>query len=154
MTISYNTVKEVYGRNYSSERLYKRNYCENLLYTEGIMDFAQTLNAQWLIDTVISYMPQVLKTYETDEETFLIVEITVDKKQQGYFEIYHEGWIGNDYHECITVAKQMIPFIDLPTKDDEEVTTYKFFLELSSLEPVKYILLLTGEHWLRRSNPP
>ena len=81
-----------------------------------------------------------------EEESFFVIEIAVDKKHQGYFEIYHEGWIGNDYHECITVAKQMIPFIDLPTKDDEEITSYKFFLELASVNPVIYTLLLTSEH--------
>ena len=91
-------------------------------------------------------MPDVIKTYEREEESFFVVEITVDKKHQGYFEIYHEGWIGNDYLECITVAKQMIPYIDLPTKDNEEVATYKFFLELASVNPVIYSLLLTSEH--------
>ena len=146
MITTYNDVNKVFSRNFCSETLYKRNYCNSLLYTEGILDFAQTLDAHWLIDTVISYMPEVLKVYETEEESFFIVEIAVDKKHQGYFEIYHEGWIGNDYHECITVAKQMIPYIDLPTKDDEEITTYKFFLELSSVNPIVYTLLLTSEH--------
>ena len=146
MITTYNDVNKVFSRNIGSETLYKRNYCSNLLYTEGILDFAQTLDAHWLIDTVISYMPDVLKTYETEEESFFVVEVAVDKKHQGYFEIYHEGWIGNDYHECITVAKQMIPFIDLPTKDDEEITSYKFFLELSSVNPIVYTLLLSSEH--------
>lgn len=146
MITTYNDVNKVFSRNFGSERLYKRNYCSNLLYTEGILDFAQTLDAHWLIDTVISYMPDILKTYETEEESFFVVEITVDKNHQGYFEIYYEGWIGNDYHECITVAKQMIPFIDLPTKDNEEITTYKFFLELASVNPIAYTLLLTSEH--------
>ena len=146
MITTYNDVNKVFSRNFGSETLYKRNYCNSLLYTEGILDFAQTLDAHWLIDTVISYMPEVLKVYETEEESFFIVEIAVDKKHQGYFEIYHEGWIGNDYHECITVAKQMIPYIDLPTKDDEEITTYKFFLELSSVNPIVYTLLLSSEH--------
>ena len=146
MITTYNDVNKVFSRNFGSETLYKRNYCNNLLYTEGILDFAQTLDAHWLIDTVISYMPDILKTYETEEESFFVVEITVDKNHQGYFEIYYEGWIGNDYHECITVAKQMIPFIDLPTKDNEEITTYKFFLELASVNPIVYTLLLTSEH--------
>ena len=146
MIATYNDVNKVFSRNFGSERLYKRSYCSNLFYTEGILDFAQTLGAHWLVDTVISYMPDVLKTYETEEESFFVVEIAVDKKHQGYFEIYHEGWIGNDYHECITVAKQMIPYIDLPTKDNEEITSYKFFLELSSVNPIVYTLLLSSEH--------
>lgn len=146
MITTYNDVNKVFSRNFGSETLYKRNYCSNLLYTEGILDFAQTLDAHWLIDTVISYMPDILKTYETEEESFFVIEVAVDKNHQGYFEIYHEGWIGTDYHECITVAKQMIPFIDLPTKDNEEITTYKFFLELASVNPIVYTLLLTSEH--------
>ena len=146
MIATYKDVNNIFSRNFGSETLYKRNYCNNLLYTEGILDFAQTLGAHWLVDTVISYMPDVLKTYETKEESFFVIEVTVDKKHQGYFEIYHEGWIGNDYHEFITVVKQMIPYIDLPTKDDEEITTYKFFLELASVNPIVYTLLLTSEH--------
>ena len=146
MTVTYNDVKNVFSRNFDSETLYKRCYCNNLFYTEGILDFTQTLDAYWLIDTVISYMSEILKVYETEEESFFVVEVAVDKKHQGYFEIYREGWIGNDYYECITVAKQMIPYIDLPTKDNEEVTTYKFFLELASINPVIYTLLLSSEH--------
>ena len=34
----------------------------------------------------------------------------------------------------------------LPTKDDEEITSYKFFLELSSVNPIVYTLLLSSEH--------
>ena len=146
MTATYKDVNDIFSRNFGSENLYKRNYCNNLLYTTGILDFAKTLDTHWLVDTIISYMPDVIKTYEREEESFFVVEITVDKKHQGYFEIYHEGWIGNDYLECITVAKQMIPLIDLPTKDDEEVTSYKFFLELASVNPVIYSLLLTSKH--------
>ena len=146
MIATYNDVNKVFSRNFGSETLYKRSYCSNLFYTEGILDFAQTLGAHWLIDTVISYMPEVLKVYETEEESFFVVEITVDKNHQGYFEIYYEGWIGNNYHECITVAKQMIPYINLPTKDNEEITSYKFFLELASVNPIVYTLLLSSEH--------
>jgi hypothetical protein len=144
-TITYNTAQDVLNRNFGSMRIF-RSISNNLLYTEGIKDFAQTLGAYWLIDTVASYMPQVLKTYETNEETFFVIEVCVNKEQQSYFEIYHEGWIDNDYHECITVAKQNIPFIDLPTKEDEVVTSYKFFLELSSFNPLAYTLLLPSEH--------
>lgn len=146
MTTTYNTVKEIYSRNYGSERLFKRSYYSNLLYTEGVKDFGDTLNAHWLIDTVVSYMPQILSVYKKTEESFFVVEVSLNQKQEGYFEIYHEGWIGNDYHECITVAKQSIPFIDLPTKRDEEITTYKFYLEQCAVDPATYMLLLPSEH--------
>ena len=128
------------------ERLYKRNYCNNLYYTTGILDFAETLNAHWLIDTVVSYIPKVIEEYKKSEETFFLIEVRLNQKQEGYFEIYREGWIGDEYHESITVVRQMIPFIDLPTEIDDEITSYKFYLELSSYNPVIYTLLLPGEH--------
>ena len=55
MTLASHTVKEIYGRNYGSERLFKREYFNQLLYTEGLMDFQKTLNAFWVIDNMISY---------------------------------------------------------------------------------------------------
>lgn len=73
MTVTYNTVKEVYGRNYGSERLYKRSFCNSLLYTEGVMDFQKTLNSYWVVDNVVSYMPKVLQAYKENEFTILCV---------------------------------------------------------------------------------
>ena len=98
MTATYYDVKQVYARNYGSDRLYKRNYCNNLYYTTGIMDFAETLNAHWLIDTVVSYMPKVIEEYKKSEETFFLIEVRLNQKQEGYFEIFREGWIGDEYH--------------------------------------------------------
>ena len=51
-----------------------------------------------------------------------------------------------EYDEHISIVKQEIPFIDLPTKVDDDITTYRFFLELSALEPITYTLLLPSEH--------
>lgn len=146
MTATYYDVKQVYNRNYGSEQLFKRNYCNNLAYTEGLMDFQQSLNAYWVIDNVISYMPKVLQAYKENEFTFFVVEIAVNQKQKGYMEVYTEDYIQGEYNEHISIVKQEIPFIDLPAKVDEEITTYKFFLELSALEPVTYTLLLPSEH--------
>lgn len=52
--ITYSTVQEIYANNFCSERLYKRKDCPNLVYTDGVMDFAEELNAHWVIDNVIS----------------------------------------------------------------------------------------------------
>ena len=82
----------------------------------------------------------------TTEDTFFIVEIALKQDKAGYMEIYHEGYIGNDYHECISVIKQDIPFIDFPTKADEEITTYKFYLSLNNYNPLQFILLLPTEY--------
>ncbi len=146
MVATYYDVKQVYGRNYGSERLYKRSYCNSLLYTEGLMDFQKTLNAHWVIDNVVSYIPKILQAYKENEFTFFVVEIALNQNKQGYMEVYTEDYIKGIYNEHISIIKQDIPFIDLPSKVDEDITTYKFFLELSSVEPVIYTLLLPSEH--------
>lgn len=146
MTITYNTIKQIYDRNYGSERLYKRPYCNNLNYTEGLMDFQQTLNAYWIVENIISYMPEILRMYKENDFTFFVVEIALKQDKQGYMELYTEGYVDEEYKEHILIQNQMIPYIDLPTKSDEDITTYRFFLELSSFEPVKFTLLLPTEH--------
>lgn len=144
--INYSTVKEIYSRNYGSMQLFKRNYFNELVYTEGVMDFQKTLNAFWVVDNIISYMPKVLKTFKETEDTFYVVEICLKQDKTGYMEIYHEGYLGDNYHEHLSVAYQQIPFIDLPTKVDEEITTYKFYLMLSNYEPLQFTLLLPSEY--------
>ena len=146
MTATYYDVKQVYSRNYGSERLYKRSYCNSLLYTEGVMDFQQTLDAFWTVDNMVSYMPKILQAYKEHEYTFFIVEIALNQKQEGYMEVYTEDYVEGEYDEHISIVKQDISFIDLPTNPDEEITTYRFFLELSSIEPEIYTLLLPSEH--------
>ncbi len=146
MTATYYDVKQVYNRNYGSERLYKRNYCNNLYYTTGIMDIQKTLNAYWVVDNMVSYMPMILKAYKEHEYTFFVVEIALNQKQQGYMEVFTEDYVEGEYDEHISIVKQEIPFIDLPTKVDDDITTYRFFLELSALEPITYTLLLPSEH--------
>ena len=75
-----------------------------------------------------------------------MVEIALNQEQQGYMEVYTEDYLNGEYHEHISIIKQNLSFIDLPVKVDEEITSYKFFLELSAIEPVTYTLLLTSEH--------
>lgn len=144
--ITYNTVKEIYSNNFGGERLYKRKYYPSLLYTDGVMDFQEVLNAHWVVDNVISYMPEVLKTYKETQDTFFVVEICVKQDKTGYMEIYHEGYIENDYHEHISVIKQDISFIDLPLNPDDEITTCKFYLVLSNYEPLQFTLMLPSEY--------
>lgn len=144
--ITYSTVKEIYANNFCSERLYKRQYCPSLVYTDGVMDFAEVLNAHWVIDNVISYMPSVIKTFKDTEDTFYVVEIAVKQDHTGYMEVYHEGYIENDYHDHLSVIYQKIPFIDLPTIVDDEITTYKFYLSLHNYEPLQFMLLLPSEY--------
>lgn len=144
--ITYNTVKEIYSNNFGTERLYKRKYYPSLLYTDGVMDFQEVLNAHWVVDNVISYMPEVLKTYKETQDTFFVVQIYVKQDKKGYMEVYHEGYLGDNYHEHITVIKQDIPFIDLPLNPDDEITTCKFYLVLSNYEPLQFTLMLPSEY--------
>ncbi len=144
--INYNTVQQIYNRNFGSINLYKRPFFNQLVYTEGVMDFQQSLNAYWVVDNVISCMPAVIEAFIKTEDTFFIVEICLKTDKKGYMEVYHEGYIGNDYHECISVIKQDIPFIDLPIKSDEEITTYKFYLSLNNYNPLQFMLLLPTEY--------
>lgn len=146
MAITYNTVEEVYNRNYGSESLYKRNYCNTLLYTQGIMDFQQTLEAHWIVDNIISYMSTILKAYEDNTFSFFVIEIALNQQQQGYMEIYTEDYVEGVYNEHIFIVKQDISFIDLPTKEDEEITTYRFYLEISSFKPINFTLFLPSEY--------
>lgn len=146
MTATYYDATQVFSRNYGSERLYKRSYCNSLLYTEGLMDLQTTLDAFWVIDNMVSYMPKILQAYKEHEYTFFVVEIALNQKQEGYMEVYTEDYVEGEYDEHISIVKQDISFIDLPTNPDEEITTYRFFLELSSIEPEIYTLLLPSEH--------
>lgn len=144
--INYNTVQQIYNRNYGSMQLFKRPFFNQLVYTEGVMDFQQTLNAYWVVDNVIGYMPEIFKCFKETENTFYVIEICLDKERKGYMEVYNEGYLGNDYHEHLTVTKQDIPYIDLPVKADEDLTTYKFYFILSNYEPVQFTLLLPQEY--------
>ena len=144
--ITYNTAEQVYSRNHGSERLFKRPYCETLNYTEGIFDFQKSMNAFWVVDNMVSYMPQVIKAYEQNEYEFFVVEICVNKENKGHMEVFTEGYIGNDYNDHIQILKQEIEYIDLPVKDDDEITTYKFFLSLSALEPLRFTFYLPSEY--------
>ena len=146
MTATYYDATQVFSRNYGSERLYKRSYCNSLLYTEGLMDLQTTLDAFWVIDNMVSYMPKILQAYKEHEYTFFVVEIALNQQQQGYMEVFTEDYVEGEYDEHISIVKQEIPFIDLPTKVDDDITTYRFFLELSALEPITYTLLLPSEH--------
>ncbi len=146
MTATYFDATQVYSRNFGSEKFYKRNRYNNLIYTEGMMDFQTSLNAYWVIDNIISYMPVILKAYREAEYSFLIVEIVVNQENKGYMEVYTEGYINSIYNKHITIIKQSLEYIDLPIKVDDEFTTYKLYLQLSSLEPIIFTLMLPTEY--------
>jgi hypothetical protein len=145
MTMTYSTVEKIYNRNYGSDRLFKRPYCQNLNYTQGVFDFQKTLNAFWVVDNMVSYMPTILKSYEENEFEFYVVEICLNQNHQGYMEVYTEGYDEDEYKDHIQVLKQEIPYIDLPLSENK-ITRYKFFLSLSAVEPTKFTFYLPSEY--------
>lgn len=86
---NYSTVEEIYANNFCSERLYKRKTCPHLAYTDGVMDLMEVFNAHWIVDNVISYMQQVLKTLKRTEDTFYVVQIAIKQDNSGHMEVYH-----------------------------------------------------------------
>ena len=145
MTMTYSTVEKIYNRNHGSDRLFKRPYCQSLNYTQGVFDFQKTLNAFWVVDNMVSYMPTILKSYEENEFEFYVVEICLNQNHQGYMEVYTEGYDGDEYKDHIQVLKQEIPYIDLPLSENK-ITRYKFFLPLSAVEPTKFTFYLPSEY--------
>ena len=133
-------VQDIYSKHTGSEKFYQRSYCKNLIYTEGIMNFQQTLQAFWVVDTIISHLSKIMQTYKSTEDGFFVATISVNKDNSAVFEVFREGYEGRKYNEHITVIKQDIPFTDLPVYD------YKFYLILSSYKPVTFTLMLPNEY--------
>jgi len=104
------------------------------------MDFQQTLQAFWLVDTIISHLSKIMQTYKSTEDGFFVATITVNNDNSAVFEVFREGYEEQEYTDHITVIKQNIPFTDLPVYD------YKFYLILSSYNPIIFTLMLPTEY--------
>lgn len=145
--LNYSDVQMIYHRNTGTTRYFQRPYYSNLLYTDGVMDFQESLEAYWLVDTVISYMPTILECFNKTEDGFFVVEILIDKNNQGKIEIYREGINQNgDYDEHIVVISQEIPFVDLPIAKNMSITSYKMYLQLGNYTPLQFVLMLPTEY--------
>lgn len=141
MEFKKETVEQIYLRNNGSQTFYKRNHCNSLIYTEGIMDFQKTLNAFWIVECTISHLPKIYETSQAVDDSFFVIQIKVDEKTNtGVFEVYREGYVDNKYQDHLTVLKQTIPDIDLPDYD------YKFYLIQTNKDPIIFTLLLVGEY--------
>ena len=124
-------IDNIYCRHIGSGKFYKRSNCNNLVYTEGIMDFQQTLQAFWIVDTIISHLPKIIQEYQSSGDGFFVVKINVKADKSAILKIVREN---------ITVIKQNIPFVDLIEYD------YKFYLILSCFKPITFTLLLPNEY--------
>jgi len=133
-------VDEIYSAHTGSECFYKRNYCDELIYTEGIKDFQERLKAYWVVDLIISYIPTVFQTSLKEDDGFFVVTISTDKKNRAKFEIFREGYVNNQYDKHICVVRKSFSFVDLIHYD------YKFYLIMTNTQPAQYTLLLPGEY--------
>ena len=77
---------------------------------------------------------------------FYVIEIVLDKDNKGYMEVYTDDYVQGVYNEHISILKQDIEFIDLPVDSDKDFTTYKFFLSLAAIEPIKFTFYLPSEY--------
>ena len=141
--LTYSDVQEIYYRNHGKTQYFKRAYNNNLFYTDGVIDFQRSLEAYWIVDNVISYMPKILERFRKYESTYYTVDIVLNKEYSGYMEVYNDN---GDFDEHITIIKQDIPFIDLPYNEDEELTSYKMYLRILSYEKEQFVLLLPTEN--------
>ena len=87
--LTYNDVQKIYARNHGTTNYYHRNYYTTLAYTDGVFDFQKSLEAYWVVDNVISYMPCVLDRFNKEGDSFYVVKISFDKERFGCMEIYH-----------------------------------------------------------------
>ena len=101
------------------------------------MDFQVSLEAFWFVDFIIKILPLVVETYCKTNDYFYVVTMNAQKNYKIKIEIYREGYQGNKYKEHITVLKSDLNNICLPQYN------YKFYLILSSLEPMIFTLMLT-----------
>lgn len=93
-------------------------------------------------------MPTILECFNNTEDGFFVVEILIDKNNQGKIEIYREGINQNgDYDEHIVVISQEIPFVDLPIAKNMSITSYKMYLQLGNYTPLQFVLMLPTEYW-------
>ena len=136
-----NIVQEIYSRNYGSVNFYHRNYYKSLIYTEGILDFQQTLKAYWFVDWVIVNMKNVIATYKANDDGFFVITIKFNKQKHCILEIFREGFMEGNYCEHITVIKEKVYTTNLPIYDN-----YKFYLILSNPNPIQFTLLITTEY--------
>ena len=136
-----NIVQEIYSRNYGSVNFYHRNYYKSLIYTEGILDFQQTLKAYWFVDWVIVNMKNIIATYKANDDGFFVITIKFNKQKHCILEIFREGFMEGNYCEHITVIKEKVYTTNLPISDN-----YKFYLILSNPNPIQFTLLLTTEY--------
>lgn len=133
-------VDEIYNTHKESESFYKRSYCDELIYTEGVKDFQEKLGACWVVDLIISYIPTVFQTSLKEDDGFFVTTISVDEKNRAEFEIFREGYVNNRYDEHICVVRKSLGHTGLIHYD------YKFYLIMTNTQPAQYTLLLPGEY--------
>lgn len=120
---NYEMYEEIKAQATGGTSQWHRSFFPRLVYTDGVAEFAKRMEAYWTIDVVGSYLPEVAKNARKYNNYFFICKFVV-KNTKAVFTI-NSGIEGDK-----DVAKQRIPFTDLPDKNGEEAE-YKFYLGLA-----------------------
>lgn len=141
MTLTTEQVNEICHSSFGTSAWHKRTNSTGMVYTDGVMYFQTRCNAYWFIDLMYSHMPAVLKDYKETEEGIYFVHLTVNTDNTATVKIVREEH-DTELEETkeVEVVAQDIPYTDLPPC---HVTMY---LELCSLDPLAFCLLMPSEH--------
>ena len=136
-----NIVQEIYSRNYGSVNFYHRNYYKSLIYTEGILDFQQTLKAYWFVDWVIVNMKNIIATYKANDDGFFVITIKFNKQKHCILEIFREGFVEGNYCKHITVIKEFHKYLLRVKEVRKDIT-----LNLENIKVAKKIPNILNDH--------
>lgn len=133
-------VQEVCGSSWGTSSYYKRSGIAGFVYTDGVMHVQTQLNAYWLVDMIVSYIPTVIKDFKNTKNTFYTVQLDVNEDSTADFTINKEGYDKDDNYIDIPIVVQHVPYTDLPK------TQIKMFLELANYNPITFCALMPTEH--------
>ena len=135
--ITREEIDEVMSSSIGTENYYKRDYCEQLVYTDGVMYAQKKLGIYWLVDTLISYMPKIIEDNEKSDEWLYNVKLAVYADHTALLKITREIETSS---EPFTVIEQKIAYTDLPE------CVVRFYLERAISQNRTFCLLCPSEH--------
>ena len=140
MTLTANAIKEKLQQFYGTEQyFYRLNPLEQrtgMVYTDGVKEFCKIADAQWFVDLMNSYMPEIQKENTKSGDLFNLVTLTVKPIKDGK----HAGC-----NLCMTIQHDtgMPKFIEQYDITDLPEGEYKFYL---IGDTVQHVLLLPTEY--------
>lgn len=135
--ITREEIDTVMSSSIGTEQWYHRDYCEQLIYTDGVMYAQKRLNIYWLIDTLISFMPKIIEDNKKSDEWLYEVKLVVYSDHTALLKIFREL---ENFDEPFTVVEQNIAYTDLPE------CVIRFYLERVHQNGHTFCLLCPSEH--------